>query len=376
MATVTHEPTTPFEKKDRVGHLDHRPRVLLAKMGLDGHDRGVKVISRALRDSGVHVIYSGLWQTPEALAIGARDEDCDLIAVSMMSNSHMSLVPRLLKCCEDMGRPDMPVDVGGIIPQEDVQPLLDEGVHRIYHTGTGLETIVEEVADVTRPYEKLVPSGHPTAQLARDLTLVALGRETREDLQRKRPGQVIGLTGSPGAGKSTIVAALAAEYHRRGIPEKLAVIAIDPQSPITSGALLGDRLRVDFNRIGEALFYRSIAITGEDYESLPELINVLGGAGYERVIIETVGAGQNDVAIRNYVDQTLVVLVPGMGDSTQMDKAGIMEIADLFVCNKADHEGEAHLVRHLAEIAGHRPIVETIATRGQGIDELLDMLLQ
>jgi methylmalonyl-CoA mutase cobalamin-binding domain/chain len=374
MATATHEATTEMEKKDRMGHLDHRPRVLLAKMGLDGHDRGVKVIARAMRDSGIHVIYSGLWQTPQALAIGARDEDCDLVAVSMMSNSHMVLVPRLINFCKERGRPDIPVDVGGIIPQDDVQPLLDAGVNRIYHTGTKLEDIVAEVAAVTKPYEPSVPTDHPTAQLARDLTLAAAGRELRSGVQRRRPKQVVGLTGAPGAGKSTLVAALASEYVRRELPEKIAVIAIDPQSPITQGALLGDRLRVDFNAIGEGLFYRSIAITGEDYVTLPALIEVLGGAGYDRVIVETVGAGQNDVAIREHVDETIVVLVPGMGDATQMDKAGIMEIADLFVCNKADHEGESVLVKHLAEIAGKRPIIETVATRGQGIDTLADHL--
>jgi methylmalonyl-CoA mutase cobalamin-binding domain/chain len=374
MATATHQPTTEMEKMDRMAHLDHRPRVLLAKMGLDGHDRGVKVIARAMRDSGIHVIYSGLWQTPQALAIGARDEDCDLVAVSMMSNSHMVLVPRLVNFCKDMGRPDIPIDVGGIIPQDDVKPLLESGVNRIYHTGTTLEAIVEEVAAVTKAYEPTIDTDHPTAQLARDLTLAAGGRELRAGVERRRPKQVIGMTGSPGAGKSTLVAALASEYVRREQPEKIAVIAIDPQSPITNGALLGDRLRVDFNAIGEGLFYRSIAITGEDYETLPALIDVLGGAGYDRVIVETVGAGQNDVAIREHVDETVVVMVPGMGDATQMDKAGIMEIADLFVCNKADHEGEAILVKHLAEIAGKRPIIETVATRGQGIDQLADHL--
>ena len=94
---ATTEPTTALEKTDRCGDLPHRPRVLLGKMGLDGHDRGVKLIARLLRDSGIHVIYSGLWQTPRSLAIGARDEDVDCIACSMMSNSHLVLVPNLLK---------------------------------------------------------------------------------------------------------------------------------------------------------------------------------------------------------------------------------------------------------------------------------------
>src|SRR5436189_725622 len=97
MPSPTSEPTTSIEKADRCAELPHRPRVLLGKMGLDGHDRGVKVIARALRDSGIHVIYSGLWQTPRSLAISARDEDCDVIAASMMSNSHLVLGPRLVE---------------------------------------------------------------------------------------------------------------------------------------------------------------------------------------------------------------------------------------------------------------------------------------
>jgi LAO/AO transport system kinase len=96
--------------------------------------------------------------------------------------------------------------------------------------------------------------------------------------------------------------------------------------------------------------------------------------GYDKLIVETVGAGQNDVAIRTFVDRTAVVVVPGMGDSVQMDKAGILEIADVFVANKADHAGEAKLVRELLDVAGGRPILETIATQGKGIVELLEAL--
>ena len=126
---ATSEPTTAIEKIDRCGDLSHRPRVLLGKMGLDGHDRGVKLIARLMRDSGIHVIYSGLWQTPRSLAIGARDEDVDCIACSMMSNSHLVLVPNLLSELAAVGRPKLTVNVGGIIPQEDVATLKEAGVH-------------------------------------------------------------------------------------------------------------------------------------------------------------------------------------------------------------------------------------------------------
>jgi LAO/AO transport system ATPase len=366
------EPTTAIEKRDRVGDLAHRPRVLLGKMGLDGHDRGVKLIARAMRDSGIHVIYSGLWQTPRSLAISARDEDVDCIACSMMSNSHLVLVPRLLDECEQVGRPDMVVNVGGIIPQEDVQTLLDAGVHRIFHTGTSMEMIVDSVREAVAAYQP-IENGHPAAQLARRISLAHAGQRD-EEASRRRPPQVVGITGAPGAGKSTLVAAMASEAVARG--EKVAVVAFDPMSPITSGALLGDRLRVDFNRVDESVFYRSLAIVGEDYRTLPDIIELIGGAGYDKLLVETVGAGQNEVAIREHVDRTAVVVVPGMGDAVQMDKAGILEIADLFVINKADFAGENKLKRELLDIAAGRAIYETIATQGQGIVELLAGLFE
>lgn len=386
MATALNAPTSEFEKLDRCADLDHRPRVLLGKMGLDGHDRGVKVIARALRDSGIHVIYSGLWQTPRSLAISARDEDCDVIAASMMSNSHLVLGPKLVEAMRELGRPDIPVHMGGILPQEDIPTLLAGGISKCFTTGVGLLEIVEAARSTVRPYEQVIPGATPTAQLARDISLAHAGRPVRADAPRRRPRRVIGVTGSPGAGKSTLVAQLAGEYTRRAKENpslgRCAVLAFDPLSPITSGALLGDRLRVDFNSLDESIYYRSLAIGGEDYRAVDEIIELIGGAPapagqgqYDTLFVETVGAGQNETRIRQHVDRTVVVLTPGMGDAVQMDKAGILEIADIFVCNKADHPGQNELVRDLRDVAGRRPILETVATRGQGIPELLDKLL-
>lgn len=386
MAKALSTATTEFEKLDRCADLDHRPRVLLGKMGLDGHDRGVKVIARALRDSGVHVIYSGLWQTPRSLAISARDEDVDVIAASMMSNSHLVLGPKLIEALRELGRPDIPVYMGGILPQEDLPKLMEEGIARCFTTGTGLLDIVEAVRSAVKPYTPRVSSGS-AAQLARDISLIHSGRTgasgLRSDVKRRRPKRVIGITGSPGAGKSTLVAQLVGEYTRRAKDNRsmgrCAVLAFDPMSPITSGALLGDRLRVDFNNLDESVYYRSLAISGEDYHAVNEIVELIGGAqsgaSYDTLFIETVGAGQNETKIRQHVDRTVVVLTPGMGDAVQMDKAGILEIADIFVCNKADHPGENELVRDLRDVAGRRPVFETVATRGQGVPELLDALL-
>lgn len=384
--TTMQRATTEFEKKDRCADLAHRPRVLLGKMGLDGHDRGVKVIARALRDSGIHVIYSGLWQTPRSLAISARDEDVDVIAASMMSNSHLVLGPRLVDGLRDTGRGDIPVHMGGILPQDDIPKLKDAGVAELFPTGTGLMDIVEAVRGTVHVREASLDTDHPTAQLARDISRLHAGEGLRAEASRRRPKRVIGITGSPGAGKSTLVAKLAAEHARRAEKDpsigRCAVVAFDPQSPITNGALLGDRLRVDFNRLEESVFYRSLAISGEDYHGVDEIVELIGGCPavneadvFDTLFLETVGAGQNEVKVREHVDTTAVVLVPGMGDAVQMDKAGILEIADLFVCNKADHQGQNELMRDLREIAGGRGVIETVATHGTGIGELYEMLI-
>ena len=385
MAHQLGEATSAFEKQDRCADLDHRPRVLLGKMGLDGHDRGVKVIARALRDSGVHVIYSGLWQTPASLAISARDEDVDVIAASMMSNSHLVLGKRLIDSMGDVGRSDIPVLMGGILPQDDIKKLLAMGVAECFPTGTGLIDIVNAVRGAVHEQAQVVESGNTSAQLSRDISLMHNEKPIRADAVRRRPKRVIGLTGSPGAGKSTLVAQLAREHFVRAQQDsslgRCAVLAFDPKSPITSGALLGDRLRVDFNNIGEHVYYHSLAIRGEDYHGLNDIIDLIGGAcegddRYDTLLVETVGAGQNETMIRDFVDTTAVVLTPGMGDSVQMDKAGILEIADIFVCNKADHPGEDELVRDLRDIAGRTPIIETVATHAKGIPELFDTLMK
>ncbi len=390
MTTTINVATTEFEKTDRCAALPHRPRVLLGKMGLDGHDRGVKVIARALRDSGVHVIYSGLWQTPRSLAISARDEDCDVIAASMMSNSHLVLGPRLVGELKAVGRGDLPVHMGGILPQEDIPVLLKEGIARCFTTSTGLIDIVEAVKSAVKDRSQMLPAGATaTAQLARDISMVHDGKPVRAGAKRRRPKRVIGVTGSPGAGKSTLVAQLVGEFVRLAKAEgkslgRVGVLAFDPMSPITSGALLGDRLRVDFNNLDQSVYFRSLAIGGEDYHALPEIVELIGGAceggsiddgAYDTLFIETVGAGQNETKIRKFVDRTVVVLTPGMGDAVQMDKAGLLEIADVFVCNKADNPGQNELMRDLRDVAGRRQVFETVATRGQGIPELLNALI-
>jgi LAO/AO transport system kinase len=189
----------------------------------------------------------------------------------------------------------------------------------------------------------------------------------------------IGVTGAPGTGKSTLVDKLAAYY--RSQEKSVGIIAVDPSSPFTGGAILGDRIRMQGHASDEGIFIRSMATRG--YlgglaQATGDVALLLDGAGKDEILIETVGVGQGEIEIARLADCTLVVLVPGMGDDVQSLKAGLMEIADIFVINKSDREGSERLEEQLRAILqllpehdGWRPaIVRTIATAGKGIDEL------
>lgn len=192
---------------------------------------------------------------------------------------------------------------------------------------------------------------------------------------RSRQAQILGITGPPGAGKSTLAGRLASSLIESGAT--VAVIAVDPSSPFTGGALLGDRVRMDWS-IGPGPFMRSMATRGAAggvAVATADSVDLLSWLGFGYVIIETVGAGQNDLAIAGIADSVLVVSVPGLGDSVQAEKAGLYEIADLHVVNKADRPGAMQLAGDLRAVAGVRegwdvPVLLTTATQGIGVDEL------
>jgi LAO/AO transport system kinase len=197
--------------------------------------------------------------------------------------------------------------------------------------------------------------------------------------------QVIGLTGSPGVGKSTTTAALVSAYRRRDL--RVGVLAIDPSSPFSGGALLGDRVRMQEHATDSAVYIRSMASRGHLGGlawSTPQALRVLDAAGCDVVLVETVGVGQAEVDVASLADSTLVLVAPGMGDAIQAAKAGILEIADIFVVNKADREGAdatARDLRHMLSLGDARqagewqpPIVKTVASRGEGIDDVVAAL--
>jgi LAO/AO transport system kinase len=209
----------------------------------------------------------------------------------------------------------------------------------------------------------------------RDPSVRALEQSLRT--QGRAPG-VVGFTGSPGTGKSTLVDAVVALLRKDG--SSVAVLATDPNSPFTGGAILGDRIRMQRHALDPKVFIRSMGARGHlGGLSLAtrEAIRLLGAFGFDEVILETVGVGQSELEVAAVADTTVVVLTPNLGDGVQMIKAGILEIADVFVVNKADLEGHARVVAELRSMLSlapkgqwKPPILATIAAKQEGIEEL------
>jgi LAO/AO transport system kinase len=197
--------------------------------------------------------------------------------------------------------------------------------------------------------------------------------------------RVLGLTGPPGVGKSTSTSMLVSAYRKQG--RRVGVLAIDPSSPFSGGALLGDRIRMHDHATDPDVFIRSMATRGQLgglAAATPQALRVLDAAGCDVVLIETVGVGQSEVDIAALADTTVVLLAPGMGDGIQAAKAGILEVADVFVVNKADREGADQTVRELKHMISlgrrelgpswRQPIVRTVASAGEGVEDLTEAL--
>jgi LAO/AO transport system kinase len=245
------------------------------------------------------------------------------------------------------------------------------------------------MADSIQTWAAKVLAGDRRA-IARAISAVEAGDTPGTELLKKLfpatgKAEVIGVTGSPGAGKSTLVEKLAGEYRRAGA--RVGIIAVDPTSPFSGGALLGDRIRMQSLASDKEIYIRSMATRGQLGGLAPttqDVVTILDAAGCEVVLIETVGVGQDEVEIARLADATALLLVPGMGDDVQTFKAGVMEIADLYVINKADLPGAERVEQEVAAMLSmasltevwRPPIVKTIATTGSGIAEVRQALEQ
>src|SRR6478736_3155250 len=219
--------------------------------------------------------------------------------------------------------------------------------------------------------------------VARAISLVEDGRPELERLSAGIYGATgravtVGVTGAPGVGKSTLAASLVGAL--RADERRVAVLAVDPTSPYTGGALLGDRVRMQEHATDPDVFIRSMATRGHlggMALAAPEAVRILDAAGFDLVVVETVGVGQAEIDVAAATDTTLVVLAPGLGDAIQMAKAGILEVGDLFVVNKADRDGAAEVQRELRQMLHlgaarpwEPPVLATVGADGPGIDEL------
>jgi LAO/AO transport system kinase len=239
---------------------------------------------------------------------------------------------------------------------------------------------------MSQPLIDRVAAGEPNA-VARAISKVEDGSADSSELMKQifpRTGRAltIGITGPPGAGKSSLVDKLAALYRKRG--ERVGIIAVDPSSPFSGGAILGDRIRMQTLSLDKGVFIRSMATRGNMgglARSTVEAVAILDAAGFEKIIVETVGVGQDEIEIAKTADVCVVVLVPGMGDDVQTMKAGIMEIGDVLVINKADREGVLRTEKELESLlsfAAHAewqpPIVKTVAIESKGIEDLAEAI--
>ncbi|MEP6706010.1 MAG: methylmalonyl Co-A mutase-associated GTPase MeaB [Pyrinomonadaceae bacterium] len=239
--------------------------------------------------------------------------------------------------------------------------------------------VVENVSLVDR-----IAAGDSRA-IARAISRVENGSPGAAELMKAifpRTGRalIVGITGAPGAGKSSLVDKLAMAYRQHG--ERVGIIAVDPSSPFSGWAILGDRIRMQALGLDQGVFIRSMATRGNLgglARATVDAVAILDAAGFEKIIVETVGVGQDEVEIVKTADVCVVVLVPGMGDDIQTIKAGIMEIGDIFVINKADREGVLRTQKELEALLGlairedqwQPPIVKTVATENQGTKDLV-----
>ena len=388
--------------------MDQPLRIVIAKPGLDGHDRGAKVVARALRDAGHEVIYTGLRRTPEQIIETVRDEDAVLLGLSSLSGAHGHLFPRICETLREHNMGDVIVFGGGIIPEDDWPPLFEAGVRALFGLAQPLRKWLSSLQLLSSVTTLVLVTGRDgigihlhegetlddrmdaakagdRRALARLLSSIENGELHIQEPQRNDSDwKILALTGPPGVGKSCLLDRLLHEWVDHGL--RIAVLAVDPSSPRSGGALLGDRVRmqvVDDVERKDSVYVRSVA-TRKTSGSVPlvvrEMAFCLLDVGWDKVVIETVGAGQSEVRCAAVADRIVLVEGAARGDGVQAEKAGLLELADAVIVNKSDLDGAQRHADELRESLhlGHEeaPEVHLVsALHGTGISEVASTLL-
>ncbi|HTL51853.1 MAG TPA: cobalamin-dependent protein [Planctomycetota bacterium] len=334
------------------------PRIMIAKPGLDGHDRGAVVVVQGLRDAGFDLIYTGLRRTAREIAVAAAQEDVDVLGLSTMSGAHMTLLGAIAQELAAIHWRPTVLLAGGIIPAEDAAALRNLGFDLVFGPGTPL-------ADIAAGIHARVPqrTGRPISKIgwvarAQALTVLesATAPVTHPANVAAQRGRIAVVIGQGGAGKSTLIGGLLRAAAAAG--KKIAVIANDPAGParpslpgqtVGRGAILADRLRMPMDLDPDRILIRSLPVrdnasagagaSSGDAIGASATVGAMAArlsADIDLVLVETIGVGQNQIAAAPWADERIAVVAPGMGDHWQLRKSAILQTADRIVISKAD----------------------------------------
>jgi len=315
------------------------PRIMIAKPGLDGHDRGAVVVVQGLRDEGFDVIYTGLRRTAKEIAIAAAQEDVDVLGLSVLSGAHMTVLSTILEELDKLfWRPSLLV-AGGIIPAKDEASLKKLGFDLIFGPGTSLKDIGENIRkNVPSRCIRKNSSKIPWVQTSAHLTELELNGvlENESLLKPNKKSRIVLLSGQGGVGKSTLIGEFIQTASKQN--KSIAVIANDPSGAQGRGAILADRLRMPMDKSPEKCLIRSIPVSDASLGISKEVgsMATLLSNEYDLVIVETLGLGQHQYLEADWVDLSIAVVAPGTGDHWQLRKSAILDVCDHIFITKSD----------------------------------------
>ena len=337
--------------------LRHPVRFVTAASLFDGHDASINMFRRMLQSAGAEVIHLGHNRSVEDVALAAIQEDAQGVALSSYQGGHMEYFQYLRQRLNEMGGDHIRIfgGGGGVIVQEEIQKLHSSGITRIFSPEDGrrmgLEGIIDFMIDeAASARETSHPNAFPLLALARRISL--LESEEEKASAGKITVPILGITGPGGSGKSSLTDELALRILNQNPDLKLAVLAVDPTRKKTGGALLGDRIRMNsLSAFPERLYFRSVATRGQSPEDLKELLvgiqSLTQEAGYDFIILETPGTGQEDSFITELCEKSLYVMTSEYGAPSQLEKIAMLDFADLVALNKAEKTGAEDALRYI-----------------------------